>query len=922
HRETLGAGWVLQGLSPGRYVLTLSAADADGGTGGAAVDFVVGPLAIPESDTVPILDGYANDEAYRRAAVLRVPLRDGRWTDARLIRAGGALYVGFSELPLAASGASPTRVGLVIHPEAKGLGAPRESDRGFYVDEGGVPFQTVGDGTRLSGTEDFEYGFTALVAPGGGAWSAEFRIEESLLGGAGQEAGLLVDVVRDTNGQRESSTWPPGANLEELESWGSAATSEHPPVPANLPPVARTGPPLPVVPTSDESVFLNGMASSDPEGGALQFQWSQTSGPGVRWVSTTNAVAEFLASPVSVPTRLTFGLTVSDGELSSVPAEAVVVLLPPPPQSGSGTRTPAEWGDGGFRGSVGASGRPGDRVVVEASTNLVDWEAIATTSLDLLAGVPIHDPDADRLPHRFYRAVAGAPSEEPNYPDGLVSLWRGEGDATDALGRNPGEVVGDVTFVPGRFGRAFHFKGRGQGIIRIPDSPSLRPGAFTVCAWVQLETEPPFGAFASGNMVFGKALASLPGHSGIALRATPAPGILGFVNKPLPPASVANVSQQHWWQANTNTWYHLAMTVETNRVTLFLNGVRLPSQTPGTEETGFPFYDEGAVSIGGADFRGMNATFADSFLGAVDEVAFFLRVLDDSEVARIAGMHPLEEAPVSGTILYNQADETIWALSPEDGARRFVTVGTQPVISPDRRKLLFRRLDGSPGGLILVRDLESGVESVVYANGTFSQGFSWFPDSRRVALDDFNLGPSLQGFRAVDFMDPSQSVTLLVRNPYDAVPVLSPDGTRLVFHNFSGNVVDQGGIYSGRLGADGGAADVLRFPNTAYGDAWPSWSPDGTRICFSDRVNLYVMGSGGASRNPITDLRAPGDAFRSVARFAPDGRSVVAVGIVQGLRGLYRIPVDGSTPPELLRPLPRLETGGALPDDSVGSIAW
>jgi len=40
---------------------------------------------------------------------------------------------------------------------------------------------------------------------------------------------------------------------------------------------------------------------------------------------------------------------------------------------------------------------------------------------------------------------------------GLVSWWRGEGDAKDSVGGNHGTLMGDATFAPGKAGQAFSF---------------------------------------------------------------------------------------------------------------------------------------------------------------------------------------------------------------------------------------------------------------------------------------------------------------------------------------------------------------------------------------------------------------------------------------------------------------------------------
>src|SRR5437773_7138412 len=57
-------------------------------------------------------------------------------------------------------------------------------------------------------------------------------------------------------------------------------------------------------------------------------------------------------------------------------------------------------------------------------------------------------------------------------PAGLVSWWRGEGDATDSMGTNNGVLLGNVAFTKGMVGQAFLLNGNGA-YIRVPHSPSL-----------------------------------------------------------------------------------------------------------------------------------------------------------------------------------------------------------------------------------------------------------------------------------------------------------------------------------------------------------------------------------------------------------------------------------------------------------------
>src|ERR1017187_3080116 len=58
-------------------------------------------------------------------------------------------------------------------------------------------------------------------------------------------------------------------------------------------------------------------------------------------------------------------------------------------------------------------------------------------------------------------------------PAGLVSWWRGEGNALDAVGGNNGILTNGTGFGPGRVGQAFVFNGT-SSYVEVPDSPSLQ----------------------------------------------------------------------------------------------------------------------------------------------------------------------------------------------------------------------------------------------------------------------------------------------------------------------------------------------------------------------------------------------------------------------------------------------------------------
>src|SRR6266404_464664 len=67
---------------------------------------------------------------------------------------------------------------------------------------------------------------------------------------------------------------------------------------------------------------------------------------------------------------------------------------------------------------------------------------------------------------------------------GLVSWWKGEGNANDSVGSNNGVLQGGTTFAPGKVGQAFNFNGT-SAFVQVADAASLRfTNAVTVEAWI------------------------------------------------------------------------------------------------------------------------------------------------------------------------------------------------------------------------------------------------------------------------------------------------------------------------------------------------------------------------------------------------------------------------------------------------------
>jgi hypothetical protein len=75
----------------------------------------------------------------------------------------------------------------------------------------------------------------------------------------------------------------------------------------------------------------------------------------------------------------------------------------------------------------------------------------------------------------------------PTLPPDLVGWWPGDGNATDVINGNDGNIIGPFTFAAGRCGQAFNFAGSDNYVL-VPEAPVIDIGSagesFTMAAWV------------------------------------------------------------------------------------------------------------------------------------------------------------------------------------------------------------------------------------------------------------------------------------------------------------------------------------------------------------------------------------------------------------------------------------------------------
>ena len=201
-------------------------------------------------------------------------------------------------------------------------------------------------------------------------------------------------------------------------------------------------------------------------------------------------------------------------------------------------------------------------------------------------------------------------------PAGLVSLYSGDGNASDSAGNNNGAAPNGVTFAAGEVGRAFNLNGT-TNFIRINDSPSLRPASVSIEGWFYFSAQPNQAhlvAKAAGSGIYDSYVLFFYGGT-----------LHGAVG------DATGVDQlDSDFTPQLNQWYHIAYTYNHAAGThaLYVDGVQRSSGAT-TRVIG---YDNHPLLIGA---ESENESIQYFFPGRIDEVSIYNRGLSAAEVKSI-----------------------------------------------------------------------------------------------------------------------------------------------------------------------------------------------------------------------------------------------------------------------------------------------
>lgn len=219
-------------------------------------------------------------------------------------------------------------------------------------------------------------------------------------------------------------------------------------------------------------------------------------------------------------------------------------------------------------------------------------------------------------------------------PPGIVSWWKGEDNALDAEGTNPGVLQGGVTFGLGEVGQAFYLDGS-TGYVDVPDSSSLQAIATTVTVemWAQPQALPSGGyayLYARRDPLTSESFSVYildDGTLTVLLRTTTSPTETGSKFASGPGAVTFGKMQ------------HIAATanLSTSGVSAYVNGVGVPlTVVYGPTTLGGTFSPVTNLYLGRREDPSVegqaNAAY---FPGILDEVSLYSTALTENQIVSI-----------------------------------------------------------------------------------------------------------------------------------------------------------------------------------------------------------------------------------------------------------------------------------------------
>lgn len=308
-----GSDLSVAGLAPGTHTAVLNATDSASKNASARTSFRIAPLNLPQSAAAPLLNGFCDDSVYGAAQVIQLePYGDGSQASVRLVRSADQLWACFSGLKQG----PPTPgslVGLRIDRNHSRDAQAQSDDYGFFVGEDGDVFTQAGDGAGGFANAG-PGGLQAQVSTDATGWSAELRIDQTILGGWNHLIGMNAGHYRvDATGNEY--TWPYAASAAP-STWATTVLGMQPVLMALDPATASV---------QDSAFTLNVYGSSIVSGTVVL--WGGVALP-TTFIDSEQLTAQVSADQLNNAGEVTVTLRTLDGLESNATTFQIQALAP------------------------------------------------------------------------------------------------------------------------------------------------------------------------------------------------------------------------------------------------------------------------------------------------------------------------------------------------------------------------------------------------------------------------------------------------------------------------------------------------------------------------------------------------------------------------------------------------------------------
>jgi hypothetical protein len=261
----------------------------------------------------------------------------------------------------------------------------------------------------------------------------------------------------------------------------------------------------------------------------------------------------------------------------------------------------------GFRFTL--AGEWGATYQVQGSSDLITWLPLGFLT-NAYGTAQFSDASATNASFKFYRSVLQPSCTAA--PANLVSWWRAENDAADAIGANNGTLAGSTSFGAGMVGEAFVFHGTNDGLV-LGNPANMQLQDFSIEGWAK-RADP---SVATAN---GESGGSFLGYD------TGGYSFGVFNDGRLRLTKVGYDSVESPALLTDTNFHHVAVAKAGSTVVFYLDGVAYLA----------PAYDPGFI-YSSAVVIGARGDLSHSFLGSIDELSFSSRALSATEIQAIYG---------------------------------------------------------------------------------------------------------------------------------------------------------------------------------------------------------------------------------------------------------------------------------------------